>query len=345
MSRILFIDFTCDLTHNSIVDRPIGASEFMYYATLGKLSKELTDISFLCFNKGLGNTIIDTIEYKNVGEIDEFPFKEEDIVIIQRLFPNLDILLKITSKNIFLTQHDYDFNAIFTQFQTAENKMKLLPYVYSNKNIRFIFNSEFSKKYITDNLNQYQFSLETDRINVLPNFIFKEYFKKRKNIKKNKYQLVYASAWNKGIQHILRIFYFIVQRDPDFELVLMSPGYEYQNYAGLQSQLEKNSNITILGPTDKDKYCKIIQESACVFAPPFPETFGCVFTEAYYLGTPVIADYRSGAVVEIVGRENIANYDDLEYTYRKLLEIVKKKVELNPRFLFDINRWKQILNI
>ena len=125
MKRLIFIDFTCDLTHKSIVDRPIGASEFIFYATLGKLSKLITNRKFICFNKTNTNKI-DGIEYKNLSIIEEYDLRENDIIIIQRLLPNLDILLKLTSKNIYLTQHDYDFNAIFFQFQQGENSNKIL---------------------------------------------------------------------------------------------------------------------------------------------------------------------------------------------------------------------------
>lgn len=348
MNKIIFIDFTCDLTHKSVIQRPIGASEFNFYTTINKLSSFYIDKEFFCFNKGTSINI-DNVNYKNISEIDSFSFNEDDIIIIQRLFPDLNVLLKLKSKNIYLTQQDYDFNAILTQFQVGDNKKMILSYIYQNKNIKFILNSEFSKSYMKENFNRYNINFEEDRIHIIPNFIFEDFFKKSDNINKNPYQLVYASGWNKGIQHILRIFDYIMKKNNKFKLILMSPGYEYNNYLNLVEHIKENyaNNITILGPTNKDEYCKIIQESYCVFAPPFQETFGCVFSEAYYLGTAVIADIRSGAVVEIIGNENITNYEDLDKTYEKLLEILNKseKIELNNPYIFDITSWKKTIKI
>jgi glycosyltransferase involved in cell wall biosynthesis len=350
MKNIIFIDFSCDLTHKSVINRPIGASEFMFYITLFNLSKIITNRRFICFNK-IENSTIDNIKYTNISEIETFPFRENDIVIIQRLLPNLDLLNKIISKNIYLTQHDYDFNCIFFQYQVGDNKNKILQYINEKTNIKFIFNSEFSKKYIIDNLNRCNMKISENRMTIIPNYIFKEYFEKSDNVLKKEFQLVYASGWNKGIVHIIRIFDYIINQNNNFKLILMSPGYEYKNFEGFKNEIEEKykNNITILGPINKKDYCKIIQESSCVFAPPFPETFGCVFSESYYLETPVIADIRSGAVVEIIGNENITDYSDLNKTYLKLLEIINRnkhtKTSLNEKYLFNENVWKQKLNL
>jgi glycosyltransferase involved in cell wall biosynthesis len=342
------MDFTCDLTHTSIIEKPIGASEFIFYTTIGKLSTSITNRQFICFNKTTAIQI-DNVAYKNISEIENYLFKKNDIVIIQRLFPNLDILSKITCKHIYLTQHDYDFYAILNAFQSDENKPKILEYVYKNKNIKFILNSEFSKKYIKDNFQQLRLPIEENRIHIIPNFIFEDFFQKTNHITKKKYQLVYASGWNKGIQHIIRLFDYILTQNNQFTLVLMSPGYEYQKYENLKMWIEETykNNVIILGPTPKKDYCKVIQESSCVFAPPFPETFGCVFSESYYLGTAVIADQRSGAVVEIIGKENISDYNDLDKTYKKLLEILERNenIQLHNKYIFNIHTWKKILQI
>jgi glycosyltransferase involved in cell wall biosynthesis len=246
-----------------------------------------------------------------------------------------------------LIQHDYDFSAIFGQFQIGENRNKIIPYVVYSPHIHFVLNSEFSKNFIQQNFMHYGITLHESRTHVVPNYIFKDSFPKRTDIVKKRFQLVYASGWNKGIHSIIQIFDYILQKDKRFQLVLMSPGYEYKNYEQMRTFLKEKykDNIIILGPLSKSIYSKTIQESGCVFAPPFPETFGCVFSESYYLETAVVADQRSGAVVEIIGQENITNYNDLEKTYKKVLECIEKPVQLNERFLFDVNMWKQVLQI
>jgi hypothetical protein len=349
MKRIIFLDNSSEYTHKSVLNRPIGASEYNFYTTLYKLSSLIENISFICFNKLDKTLILDNISYHSITNILNYEFKDSDIIIIQRLFPDLDILLKFKYNNIFLTQQDYDFNAIMFQFQQEKNKNKIINFICKTANIKFIFNSAFTEDYMRGNFNNHNFYIEDNRVAIIPNYIFEEYFKKDNNSVKNKFQLVYASGWNKGIIPILHVFNYIITKNNNFKLILMSPGYEYNNYTDLKNYIEKNfkNNITILGPTKKDDYCKIIQESICVFAPPFPETFGCVFSETYYLGTHVIADIRSGAVVEIIGNNNITDYSDYNKTYEKLLEIINRneKVELNNKFIFDISTWKKVLQI
>ena len=126
----------------------------------------------------------------------------------------------------------------------------------------------------------------------------------------------------------------------------MSPGYEYEKFKDYKTYLKEkySKNIIILGPVNKKQYCKIIENSGCVIAPSFPETFGCVFAEAYFLGTPVICDIKSGAVKEIIGSENVVNYNDLHETYSKIISKINsnEKIELNAKFKFDynFNKWK-----
>jgi glycosyltransferase involved in cell wall biosynthesis len=349
MKRIIFVDNSSEYTHKSVLDRPIGASEYNFYNTLYKLSSLIENISFICFNKLNTPILIDNVSYQSIANILNYEFKDSDTIIIQRLFPDLDILLKFKCKNVFLTQQDYDFNAIMFQFQQDKNKNKIINHIYKTKNIKFIYNSAFTKDYMNNNFNKHNIYIEDNRVAIVPNYIFEEYFKKDNNSIKNKFQLVYASGWNKGIIPILHVFNYIIKKNNNFKLILMSPGYEYSDYNDLKNYIQHNfkNNITILGPTKKDVYCKIIQESICVFAPPFPETFGCVFSETYYLGTNVIADIRSGAVVEIIGSNNITDYSNYDKTYEKLLEIISRdeKVELNNKFIFDINTWKKVLEL
>jgi hypothetical protein len=72
-----------------------------------------------------------------------------------------------------------------------------------------------------------------------------------------------------------------------------------------------------------------------------------VFEEAYFLGTPVICDIKSGAVKEIIGAENVVNYANLNETYNKIISRINanEKIELNEKFMFEynFNLWKNIL--
>jgi glycosyltransferase involved in cell wall biosynthesis len=110
-------------------------------------------------------------------------------------------------------------------------------------------------------------------------------------------------------------------------------------------------NVEILGPQNKEKYAEIIKSCLCLLVSTFPETFGCVFTESHYLGTPVIADYRSGAVADHLDKDFVMNYDDPESVYMKLEWLRKERmtlnVQLDEKFMFKPNfeKWKKLLNL
>jgi glycosyltransferase involved in cell wall biosynthesis len=129
----------------------------------------------------------------------------------------------------------------------------------------------------------------------------------------------------------------------------MSPGYDYRHFKDYEQSLKYKykDNIVILGPVNKQEYAQVIKTACCVMSSMFQETFGCVFSESYYLGTPVIADKNSGAVIEIIGEENIVNYNNYDEVYNKFMEIKNNRdnliIDLDEKFSLDYNLklWKQ----
>jgi glycosyltransferase involved in cell wall biosynthesis len=99
----------------------------------------------------------------------------------------------------------------------------------------------------------------------------------------------------------------------------------------------------------KYDYAILVRSSLCVLTTTYQETFGCVFSESYYLGTPVIADIRSGAVKEIIDNNYIVNYDNPSEIYSKIkkLQIIRNNliIELEEKFLFENNfkKWLKLL--
>ena len=346
MSNIYFIDFTTNIRYDEMQDKPIGGSEFQFYNLLYNVSKHK---NIICYNKIENKCQSENILYKNVNEIHTDKFETNDIIVIQRLFPDINILQKFNNCKIIITIQDYDFNAVLFQFQNVRyNKIDILNYIVNN-NIHFVFNSEFTQKYFNVNFTLNNMVIDKTRQNIIYNMLYTKYFVKGNKREINKKHLVYASGWNKGIFKIIEIFDYILSQDSSFKLLLMSPGYEYKNYINYEMYLRNKypNNIIIYGPVDKLQYCKIIENSGCVLAPSFFETFGCVFAECYYLGKPVICDIKSGAVKEIIGKENVVNYNNVNEVYNKIISKIElnEKIELNNKFLFDynFNLWKNLL--
>jgi glycosyltransferase involved in cell wall biosynthesis len=202
-------------------------------------------------------------------------------------------------------------------------------------------------------MNKYDINIEKYRLNIIYNILYENEFLdiKNKYIERNFNNIVYASAWQKGIEKIIEIFDYIININNNIKLILMSPGYDLENYREYIDFLNNKypNNIIILGSLNKEKYAEIIKSSLCVLSSTFEETFGCVFSESYYLGIPVIADFRSGAVKEIIDNNFIVNYDNCEEVYEKILFLQNNSsninIKLNDIFLKDYNvdKWIKLL--
>ena len=348
MKRIFLFDITTNVRYDEIQDRAIGGSEFQFYNLAYNISKCK---NIICYNKIEKEYQSENIIYKNFTEIenDKHIFNTNDTIVIQRLFPEINLLKILKNCKVVIVIQDYDFNAVLFQFQNSDkNKIDMLNYINSNENIHFAFNSQFTQDYFNTNFLLNNMLINKTRQHVIYNILYEDYFI-RGNKKVNQKNLVYASGWNKGIFQIIHIFDYILTQDPSFKLILLSPGYEYARFKDYSLYLKEKykNNIIIFGPVNKKQYCKIIESSGCVLAPAFPETFGCVFEEAYFLGTPVICDFKSGAVKEIIGSENVVNYANLNETYNKIISRINanEKIELNEKFMFEynFNLWKNIL--
>ena len=354
MKKIIIIDSTSDYTHELIFNKSVGASEHQLYSLIKNLSLE--NLKIICCNKTIDTIDIDHVTYMNYGKISNLEIEIEDIIIIQRMFPtDINILYKILYNKIYFWIHDLIEDKIFLDNNNKfieyfkNNPRKLLHYLNVNfleKNITFVLNSNFTKKIFIDYFNKFGIVINENKIKVIYNILYEDEFIKIKyNYKPtiNLYDLVYASAWQKGIWDVIKLFDFILLKDEKFRLILLSPGYDLEGFKQYQIDLQTKycDKIIILGPLNKIEYSKVIKSSLCVLTSKFSETFGCVFSESLYLGTPVIGDINSGAVPEIVGGNNIVNFDNLEQFYEKLMEIKNNRnttnVVLDDKFCFDYN--------
>jgi glycosyltransferase involved in cell wall biosynthesis len=188
----------------------------------------------------------------------------------------------LTEKNVFLFNYDEEERKLYNN-----NKLyiiNILKIFYNNKNINYIFVSNFIR----------------DK--------FKNY-------------ITYVSAWQKGIEHVVNVFEHVRKYDNELKLVLLTHGYEWHNFKDYAEELKKkySDNIIIYGLVNKNQYSKIIKESMVVLTTIFQETFGCVFAESYYLGTLVIADYKSGVVKVIIDNNYIVDFDNKKKQQKNII--------------------------
>jgi len=355
MRNLILIDITTYHDDTSIKNRAIGASEYQCYNLIENLSPHF---NIKCYNNKNSAISTDKCNYYPLNSILE-EILNDDIIICQRFMPELcgPIYNKIKNNKIYIWMHDLIENHIFI-FQRSQEEKKyysnnelfkdIIDVYYKNININFIFVSNHLKNMFIS-----KFNFEQDRLHVIYNILYDSEFVNIKNQEMlvNKNQITYASAWQKGINHIISLFDYIFKIDNDIILNLLNPGYDWGNHQHYATELKDKyrDRIIIHGPVNKKEYAKIIKQSLCVISTTFNETFGCVFAESYYLGTPVIADYRTGAVKEIIDNNFIVNINDHNSVYNKIVQLQLKReiVNLNNKFLLEegLNNWLKILSI
>ena len=337
--KFIFIDTTSHYTHHDIKINITGGSENQFYNLIYSLSKKY---NVACYNLIKNNIHIDGIFYNNISDL---KVNIKDIIIVQRNLSNLDIfnLYDIIKNNsVYLWMHDLPYIDILTR-NRADIYNNINRY-FKNKHIKFIFPSNHSKKKYIDTFKNLNIFFEDERLLIIYNILYENEFVNYITAKSNnKNNIVFASAWNKGLKDIIKLFDKLLQLDDTLILILMTPGYELNNKLICDTDwneytndiaIKYKNNIKIYGKTQKDEYCKILQNSLCVLSSKFEETFGCIFLEAYYLNIPVIADINSGSVKEIIDNKYIVDYENHKNVYN-LINILKNtnyKIEVDDKF-------------
>lgn len=348
--NLIFIDCTSDKNHITIKNQAGGASEYQFYQLIEHFSKNNNHPIF-CYNLCEHITRYNNIIYNNQKYLDNYDFHDNCRIIIQRFYPWEEYLRnKLENHSLFIWIHDLPDYMVFVgrndniinYFKKEQEKYKeyLKDTFINKKNTSFILNSYHCKKLIIDYFKSYDLEIEDDRMIVIYNVLYEDELREtyEKQISVQKKKIVYASAWQKGIDDIIRIFDYIHSKDKSFILELMNPGYCMENYVHLKEELQQRfpNNIIIHEPLSKKRYSEVIKSALCVLSSKFNETYGCVFAESYYLGTPVIADIRSGAVKEIIDNNFIVNFDDPKEVFSKINYLVstrdKKKIFLSKKF-------------
>jgi glycosyltransferase involved in cell wall biosynthesis len=179
-------------------------------------------------------------------------------------------------------------------------------------------------------------NINLPKINCIYNCVFTKHFI-NKNYSINIDNVVFASAWHKGLKKIIELFDKLVINYPNFKLILMRPNYN-------KSEVPDRHYIILLDTINtKQELSEIIGSSLCVLTSEFPETFGNLFAESYYLNTPVIATNKINGLHEFIDNSHICNFNNYNEFENLIISFYKNRpaVSLNNRFYEDnvINEW------
>lgn len=297
----IYLVYNNCLNHNEICKKGYGASEFQFYMLAKKLADNNLDVTV--FNQSNINSKLDNVYYRRYSDIfNGINIDSNAIVIIMRFFQTaLDLLKYFPAHNINIWAHDhlerFDIN--------VSNKI-------NENNIKLIAVSNFHK----NNLSQF---FSPDNITTIYNILYSDIYKKQDNIEIKKENIVFASAWAKGLDRIIKLFDTLHLKYPQFRLVLLRPNYN-------KCICPERDYIILLNTIDdKEEYSRLLQSSLCTITSEFPETFGCVFAESYYLNTPVIATNRINGLHEFINNDHICNLRAYEEFEKILLDFYENR--------------------
>jgi len=365
VGRIICVDISVGLknipTHKDVEKNAIGGSEYQLFKLLNIIS-EYKEVIVFNLNNNISKKV-DNIFYNNINEFFDFELGENDIIIIQRFIDHTPKFLdKLKYNMVYVWMHDltgiFQFIGVLESVESYQKnpsyfKGYLSKFFLNNYNINFIFPSEFSKNYFSNFINKYDGYITNRRLHVIHNILYEKDFENSRDkiVDINLNKIVFASSWFKNIGKIIEVFDYVHKKNKNYILVFMEHGYESNRECENEMKQKFGNNVEILGPQNKEKYAEIIKSALCVLISSFPETFGCVFTESYYLGTPVFADYRSGAVAEHLDKQFVLDYDNPEEVFNKLEWLRNERrfldIKLDSKFLLDYNieKWKKLLEI
>ena len=349
-------------THKEAYKKAIGASEHQLFNLLNNISNYKETLYFKLNIDSARK--VDNIFYYNIKSFIDFELYDDDIIVLHRCIQHGPKLLeKIKGYKIIIWIHDLSCGQLFTgsddnlidYYKNYPDNFKsfIFNFIVNNNNIHYVFPSYFSKNNFIEFLSDYNEFVPSNRLNIIHNILYEDDFKEVKNKKAivNLNKIVFASSWFKNISKIIELFEYIHMKNKDYVLVFMEHGYDRQPKYEKEMREKFGKNVEIIGPQNKEEYSNIIKNSLCVLVLSYQETFGCVFTESYYLGTPVIADHRSGAVADHLDNDYVFDYDKPEGVYKKLEWLRKERnnlhIELDDIFKLDFNikKWKKLLEI
>lgn len=349
---------TNSFNHHNVKGEAIGASEYQLYRLIPFLALK-TPVTV--FHKRAGeNYQLDSIHYKTWHSLQMEVLDTTRPFLCQRFLPPLygslfekmrkhcriylwchDLCNQRENYIRFEQQDDFRYPAVFEQ--------KILEKLLSVYNLHWIFNSFSSQGLFLDFLGP-RYSPPASRIHVIYNALYEDDFSCTEKEEINPYQITFASSWAKGLGAVLDWFEYACRHDDKLELHLLSPTYSWDKDILPSIQQRFRHRVVIHGPLRKKEYSSMIRRSLCVLTAPYFETFGCVFAESYYLGTPVIADPSSGAVKEIVRHEDVISLKDHDAYLQKVREFQgnkKPKISLREEFLsHSVHRkWMELLQL
>lgn len=189
--------------------------------------------------------------------------------------------------------------------------------------------NEIYGKYVLDNsyfttvskMMQKEIKTMTKECDVIPNLVETDIFKKKRNKKGKKLNLVTVSAFRKGkrIDDIICALKIIIEqkKKKNIHLNIVGDGYLMERYKNICNYLELNDYVTFYGRKTKEEIAEILTKNDIFVVGSLFETFCIPGVEALASGMPVVStkcygpeeyiDEKCGKLCEVDNPADMAN--------------------------------------
>lgn len=213
------------------------------------------------------------------------------------------ILSKKYNIPYIVTEHCSDY--ILTEVD--EWKKEEMIKVFKNSSKVLAVSSDFAER-----LKVY---LGETSIEVIHNSVDTEFFRLKKDVKKENFEILNVGFLNKnkGVDTLIRAFGKAFHDIPNIRLKIGSNGKELENLKKICKELHIEDKVIFLGGIDRQEVRDNMMYSDLFVLSSRFETFGVVLIEALATGTPIIATKCGGPqdiVTEKVGK--LVDVDDID---------------------------------
>lgn len=214
------------------------------------------------------------------------------------------IIGKLRHKKTVLTVHN--------DMDKPDFPGKLLTSIYINIFFRIILNIVDKIIIINNNWKGtflrtgHLFINHSHKVSVIPNGVDTDIFRYQKDIKRDRYSLLFVSVLDKhhafkGLDYLLEAYIRLKSDFPKLTLNIIGDGDMKDTY---EKKIKSNINFTgvnFLGLVTHENLVKYYVRASCLVMPSYEiEGFGMVALEAIACGTPVIVTHKVGIAQDIL---------------------------------------------
>jgi L-malate glycosyltransferase len=241
-----------------------------------------------------------------------------DLIHVQSAFPAANLAYRIMQKyNVpyFINEHSSKIK--LGHFSASEVKNYEIIF---KEAIRIVAVSKSLKELISN-----KFSIPSNRIQVIPNFINTDFFSpsmaKSENVNSLTFLTVCFLEKNKRVDRLIDAFYEGFKNDKSVKLIIGGDGSERSNILQKIEAYELGDQITLTGSLLQTQVRDEMQQCDCFILPSETETFGVVLIEAMATGKPVIATRSGGPEDFVIDEVGLLAQKDVSSIAAALLEM------------------------